>query len=280
MKVLKYTALGLGALVISIFGYILITDKNISELGLDVFSWVKSASGNRVQLDKIKYNKSSNVDHSVWSSLLQKHVSQDGNVDYKGIINDKITLEQYLKTLSENPPHPSLSKNGRLAYWINAYNAFTVKLILDHYPLNSIKDISEGLPMINSPWDIKFFKIGGVDFDLNTIEHEILRMKFDDPRIHFAINCASFSCPKLRNEAYESERLESQLKDQAFDFMNDASKNQITDTEIKVSSIFKWFRGDFTKKGSLHEYLSLYHSKVDEKNKITFGVYDWSLNIE
>lgn len=280
MKVVKYIAFGLGLFLILIFGYMKISGKNFSELALDIFSWYKKTSGNRVQLDDIVYDESIVVDHSEWSKLLHKHVSLNGNVDYKGILNNRLALEDYLNTLSTNPPNPSLSKNEKLAYWINAYNAFTVKLIIDHYPLNSIKDISDGLPMINSPWDIKFFKIGGVDFDLNTIEHEILRKQFDEPRIHFAINCASFSCPKLRNEAFEAKNLENQLQDQASDFINDSTKNQITDTAINVSSIFKWFKSDFTKNGSLHEYLRLYNSKIDPKNNIVFGEYDWMLNEE
>ena len=132
--------------------------------------------------------------------------------------------------------------------------------------------------MIDSPWDIKFFKIGGVDFDLNTIEHEILRNQFDEPRIHFAINCASKSCPKLRHEAYLTKYLEFQLEDQAKAFINDRSKNRISATEMELSSIFKWFEVDFTKDGSIMPYIQKYHSDVNSNNKISYMDYDWSLN--
>ena len=103
-----------------------------------------------------------------------------------------------------HPNDKHWTETEQLAYWINAYNAFTVELILDHYPVASIRDIKEGVPFINSVWDIDFIKIEGKTYSLNDIEHRILRREFDEPRIHFAIVCASISCPKLRNEAFEA----------------------------------------------------------------------------
>jgi hypothetical protein len=146
--------------------------------------------------------------------------------------------------------------------------------------LKSIKDISSGLPMINSPWDIKFFKIGNVEFDLNTIEHEILRKQFNEPRIHFAINCASFSCPILRNEAYDADKLEAQLDEQALRFIQNPDKNIINEKQILLSPIFSWFEKDFTINQSLKTYLKKYHPSVDEQLPIRFMDYDWSLNEE
>lgn len=278
MKVFKYITYGLSLSAILFLGYMAIVKKNANELGLEVFTIFKSVSGNQVHLDKIKSDNPVPLDHSEWSTLLTKHVNSEGKVNYKGFLEDRLLLEEYLDLLSDNPPTTSSLRNEKLAYWINAYNAFTIKLIIDNYPLKSIKDISSGLPMINSPWDIKFFKIGTVDFDLNTIEHEILRKKFDDPRIHFAINCASYSCPKLRNEAYNSNRLEQQLSEQAIDFIMDSNKNQISQTVLQLSSIFNWFESDFTKNGSLIEYLSQFDSRIDKKKKVTFLKYDWTLN--
>jgi len=170
------------------------------------------------------------------------------------------------------------TEEEQLAYWINVYNAFTVKLILNHYPLNSIKDISDGLPMINSPWDIKFFKIGTLPMDLNTVEHQILRKQFEEPRIHFAINCASISCPRLREEAFVAEQLELQLEDQTQDFIHDISKNIINESTTELSSIFNWFQGDFTKEGTLLEFIGRYNPELKQTNDIQYLEYDWGLN--
>jgi len=133
--------------------------------------------------------------------------------------------------------------------------------------------------MINSPWDIKFFKIGGIDFDLNTIEHEILRKQFSEPRMHFAINCASFSCPRLRNEAYTSEQLESQLKEQTTSFLLNPKKNRLSTETLQLSQIFNWFAGDFTKEQTLIEFLQKQVDlQIQPNAKISFLEYQWSLN--
>ena len=143
------------------------------------------------------------VSHEIWNGLVQKYASKDGKVNYKGFIQDSVLFNKYLTILKNNHPNDkNWNEAEQLAYWINAYNAYTVKLIIDNYPLKSIKDIKKGLPFINSVWDIKFIKIEGATYDLNNIEHSILRTKYNEPRIHFAINCASFSCPNLRPEAF------------------------------------------------------------------------------
>lgn len=255
-----------------------VTGQNMNELGLQIFSLVKKIRGKEVKISDMNINNTLAVDHTEWSRLLAKHVTKNGNVDYDGFVKDKEQLAIYLAHLSENPPQANVSKEEKLAYWINAYNAFTVQLIIDHYPLKSIKDISSGLPMINSPWDLPFFKIGGVDFDLNTIEHKILRQEFDEPRIHFAINCASFSCPKLRDEAYLPKILESQLEDQTRDFIHDSNKNQISSDQVQLSSIFNWFQSDFTKQGSLHSFIRKYQPIIPADQNMEYLEYDWSLN--
>ncbi|MCB0292039.1 MAG: DUF547 domain-containing protein [Calditrichaeota bacterium] len=170
-------------------------------------------------------------------------------------------------------------RRSRSSLWINAYNVFTIELILQHYPLQSIKDIAGSVPMINSPWDLKFFSIGGLPFDLNTIEHEILRREFAEPRIHFAINCASRSCPKLRIEAYAAEHLKAQLEDQTRFFVNRSGKNQITGEKISLSPIFQWFQSDFTRNGSLIDFLNQYSEiAIDPDAKVEYLDYDWGLN--
>jgi len=264
--------------VLSIVGYMVISDKNVNEVGLSFFTIIKKAKGETVDLNDIQFGSAAPISHVKWTRILQDYVSEDGNVDYRGLQNNRQILADYLQHLSANPPLDTWPKADQLAYWINAYNAFTIQLIIDHYPIKSIKDISDGLPMINSPWDIKFFKIGGVDFDLNTIEHEILRKQFDEPRIHFAINCASFSCPKLRNEAFTADNLDEQLELQALAFINNPEQNIINDSTTQVSLIFNWFKSDFTKSGSLNDYLQQYTPQIKPNNTITYLDYDWSLN--
>lgn len=252
---------------------------NGNELGLKVLTWVKKTIGNKVDIKTLTREYSPEISHALWDSYLKSYVHPNGDVDYLGMSQDTIHLQSYLESLRIHPPGSNWTNEEKLAYWINAYNAFTVQLILDHYPIQSIKDISNGLPMINSPWDIKFFKIGGTKMDLNTIEHEILRKEYDEPRIHFAINCASFSCPKLRNEAYIGATLEMQLEDQAKSFIQNQDKNLITGDETKLSKIFSWFAGDFTKDTDILTFIGKYHPDVDVENKVMYLDYDWSLNI-
>jgi len=210
------------------------------------------------------------IDNNFWADLLKKHVSYDGNVDYKGFKADSKNLDIYLDFLKRNRPHTdNASKKEQLAYWINAYNAFTVKLIIDNYPLKSIKDI-------NKPWDIKFIDIDTISLSLNDIEHEILR-KMNEPRIHFVINCASISCPKLLREAFFSHTLENQLHKATINYINE--ENTITKNKVELSKIFKWFREDFEKNGSLIDFLNDYSAvTIDPKAKIRFKDYNWSLN--
>jgi hypothetical protein len=220
--------------------------------------------------------------HQLWNELLKAHVKPDGRVDYKGFIREKPKLESYLKLLSENAPDRSKwSKNEQLAYWINVYNAFTVKLIVDFYPTKSIRDLGPRIkiPLIKDVWHYKFFKIAGVDMSLDEVEHSILRKEFEEPRIHFAINCASVSCPPLLNEAFVASTLENQLARVTTTFVNDPSRNKISAQSAQLSSIFSWFKGDFTKKGTLVEFLNSYSKvKISPNARITFLDYNWNLN--
>jgi hypothetical protein len=230
----------------------------------------------------IKRNTDSKpVTHEQWDALVKKHVGTDGFVHYKGFLQDSAALNRYLRLLeSAHPNDKNWSRNEQMAYWINAYNAYTVQLILRNYPIQSIKDIKKGVAFINSVWDLKFIKIQGFTYDLNNIEHNILRPVFKDARIHAAINCASYSCPRLLNEAYTAERLEAQLDGSMRSFVNDPLRNQITAEKAKVSEIFKWFRGDFERDaGSVRAYLNRYAAvKLSDQTDIGHLDYEWSLN--
>ena len=229
--------------------------------------------------------KSSNklITHEAWTALVKKHVGADGLVNYKGFIADKPALEQYLKTLSDNPPPDSSDPNYKIAYWLNAYNAFTIKLIIDHYPVKSIKDLGgkHQVIFINTPWDRKFFSIAGKTMTLNRIEHRILRRDFTEPRIHFALNCASMSCPKLRREAYEGAKLDQQLTSQAREFLSDTSRNKVSEDPPELSAIFSFYGKDMTKWSgkTLVAFINQYSPvKIKEDAKIEYLDYDWNLN--
>lgn len=260
------------------FAFLKYYGLNTNEVGLLLLTGFKDLKGESVALDFLENEPSQAISHEEWSDLLAKHVDENGLINYQGFQEDEQKLNQYLELLSQNPLSFQQPENEQLAYWINAYNAFTVKLILNHYPVKSIKDISDGLPMVDSPWDIKFFKIKGVDFDLNTIEHEILRKRLKEPRIHFAINCASFSCPKLRTEAYTAEKLDKQLEEQSRDFLNDSTKNKINTEEVYLSKIFNWFESDFEAAGGLEKFVQKYHDQFQPDVDIEYLEYNWDLN--
>jgi len=221
------------------------------------------------------------VDHSAWDRLLQARVSDKGWVDYVGFESDRDDLKRYFEELANNPPNEEDLSSQALAYWINAYNAYTVELILQYYPLQSIRDIGSKImiPKINSPWDIRFIAIGNQKYDLNNIEHSILRKKFKDPRIHFSIVCASYSCPRLRNRAYTADNVQRFLDDDTRIFVNDPSRNSLSADQLNLSKIFSWYKGDFTENGSLVDFLNLYSKvKINASADISFLKYDWSLN--
>jgi len=220
---------------------------------------------------EIENEISKSFNHDVWTGLLQKHVSNQGNVNYNGFKADRKVLLNYITSLSENIPNDTWTKEDKLAYWINAYNALTVDLILRHYPIESIKDIKK-------PWDQRYWKLGDKWYNLNEIEHQILR-KTNELRIHFAIVCASYSCPKLQNEAFEAANLDLQLTNATKAFLRDSKRNSISKNNLELSKIFQWFSKDFNQKGSLIDFLNLYSDlKISEKAKKSFKDYDWTLN--
>lgn len=220
--------------------------------------------------------------HDAFNSLLKKYVDDDGMVNYKGLQTERTKFKEYLRLLEANAPNEDWSENEKLAYWINAYNAYTLELILEHYPVQSIKDIGSTIkiPFVSTGWDIKFIKIGDEKYDLNNLEHGIIRKRFEEPRIHFALVCAAMSCPKLRNEAYFPDRLDDQLTRAAKDFLADTSKNEfINEDKAELSKLFSWYKGDFTKKSTLIEFLNIYAPiQLDANADLDSKDYDWALN--
>ena len=219
----------------------------------------------------VKTNNTYNIDHSLWDHLLKQYVADHGDVNYKGFKQDVDLLNTYINQLSTTIPSEHWSKQEQLAYYINVYNANTVKLIIDHYPIKSIKDIK-------NPWSKKRIYIGDKNYSLSEIENDILR-KLDEPRIHFAINCASKSCPKLLNVAYTAENVDSLLELTAKEFINNPDKNRISENSVQLSKIFDWYKKDFTDNGSLIDYINHYSLvKINSKAKIDYLEYDWNLN--
>ena len=207
-------------------------------------------------------------DHSEFDEFLRNYVTSDGQVSYKSMLSNVGTLDNYLSDL-EGTELASLNRNQQLSFWINAYNAYTIKLILNNYPINSIKDISK-------PWDKKWIVLDGRKLSLNNIEHDIIRPQFNDARIHFAVNCAAKSCPPLLNRAYDEHNVESFLEKQTQKFVNDSSFNIISEDKIQISKIFDWYNSDF---GDVKKFIEKYSNKtIDQGVEITYLEYDWSLN--
>ena len=217
-------------------------------------------------------NSTVNIDHSQWDKLLKKYVDKEGFVDYVGFKKDVASLDSYLKMLSKNQPNEDWSVQELLAYYINLYNAGTVRLIVENYPVKSIKDLSR-------PWSKDRVYVGDKKISLNVIEHGILR-KMDEPRIHFALNCASISCPKLLNEAYTASKINEQLERASKEFI-DSDKNDISASNLKISSLFDWYRKDFKVNGKtdvigfINQYSSI---KINPNANISYLDYNWNLN--
>ncbi|MBK6994734.1 MAG: DUF547 domain-containing protein [Lewinellaceae bacterium] len=171
----------------------------------------------------------------------------------------------------ENPVEESWTKEEKMAYWINAYNAFTLKLIVDNYPTKSILNFDGG-----KTWDVRRIKIGDKKYSLNNIENDILRPQFKDPRIHFAINCAAKSCPPLWNHAYTAENLDVALENRTRDFVNNSNYNTLSASRAQVSKIFDWYGADF---GDLKKFLNQYsETKLNTSTAVVFKEYNWDLN--
>jgi hypothetical protein len=245
--------------------------------------------------------------HKAWDALLRKHVvvKESGRVSvvrYAGFKADESALRAYTDSLSRVPESEfrGWSKPQQMAFLINAYNAFTVVKVLQRYPdLKSIRDFGN---IIGNPWKDRFFSLLGRESFLDDIEHGMLRKAgaYDEPRVHFAVNCASISCPMLREEAFVAERLDAQLEEQTRRFLSDRSRNRFAGGALEVSKIFDWFKADWqsgyrgigkdaaavnSREQFFASYASLLSDKpedrkliLDGKAQIRFLEYDWALN--
>lgn len=210
-------------------------------------------------------------DYNGYNAFLKSNVTSAGVVNYKAIHSSKSKLEAIFDSFKSNEPSKSDSKDDQLAYWINLYNIGTISLIIDNYPVKSIKDIAAG-----KPWDKDFIKVGSKTYSLNDIENKIIRPTFKDARIHFAVNCGAKSCPPLLNTAYMGSSLNSQLDKQAKAFINDKSSNTISASSYKISRIFDWYSVDF---GDLITFINKYSStNIGKGATKSFNEYNWTLN--
>ncbi len=221
-------------------------------------------------------NSFSQVEEKVYNSLLKAHVSLNGKVDYKALKKNEEIIDVYLAHLYKQIPGKNWSSNKAKAFWLNAYNAYTVKQVLNHYPVKSIRDIKQGN---KNAWEISFAKIGGHTYTLDYIEHKILRRWHDDPRIHVGINSASASGPRFPNFLFTEENVDNKLNYLMKTFVNDRSKNKLSANRVEISKIFDWYKEDFSTSGDLGAYLNKYSVvKIDNSAQIKFMDYDWSLN--
>jgi membrane protein DedA with SNARE-associated domain len=220
-------------------------------------------------------------DHSAWDRIVRACVSAEGWVDYRGLKEQEERLDAYLRAVAD-APFDRMGRNEKLALLINAYNAFTVRLILDYYPLRSIQDIPAA-----KRWDDRRWQVGPYTWSLNQIEHEQIRPKFEEPRIHFALGCAAIGCPKLRNEAYRADRLDKQLEDQAvYSHSHERWFRFEPDTGVVyLTRLYLWYGGDFRQvAGSVLDYAGRYSPELrraleaGNRPGIRWLEYDWSLN--
>jgi hypothetical protein len=240
------------------------------------------------------------MSHAAWDQLLKAHVvvlreGQATQVDYQSLAAKRVELKSYLDELGRVKPETfdSWSKAGRLAFLINAYNAWTVELILTQYPdLKSIKELGS---WIRSPWAKSFIPLLGKSRSLDDIEHQLIRGSglYNEPRIHFAVNCASIGCPALRAEAYTAADLDAQLAGQTRTFLMDRSRNRPTSDGLVLSAIFTWYRDDFeqgwggidTLESFLAEQATTLGLSAEQAKQLQsktlslqYGDYDWRLN--
>lgn len=273
---LIFSATGLTAILIA---FLVASLPETVEAGSAVFVGQRTAG--RVSMDS--------VDHSSWDKLLRKYVDQDGYVNYKnwhGSAPDRQALMEYLNALSQAKPEARSSKDSKLAFWINSYNAVTIHGILREYPTSSIRNHTARLFEYNIWKDLQLY-VGGKPYSLEAIEHQILR-KMSEPRIHFAIVCASIGCPRLLNKAYTAEKVQPQLETNAKDFFS-RSQNFRYDAPQKrfyLSSILKWFAEDFgsnqtSQLRTISQWLpdkAVQIAAQSGKASVSYLDYNWNLN--
>ncbi|MBZ0267485.1 DUF547 domain-containing protein, partial [bacterium] len=224
--------------------------------------------------------------HQPFDALLKEYV-RPGGVAYNAWTTngkDHGALDRYVRTLESVPisdlGEDEAARDGALAYWINLYNAATLRLVLEDYPVDSIKDLGG---FLSSPWDRKLVTVEGTELTLNDIENRIIRAKFAEPRIHFALNCASRSCPPLRAGAFTGPELDTQLEEQTRAFLTDGKLNRVEGDHYRLSKIFDWYKDDFEKAAGtvtafVRPYLKAAGQDPGSDAKVKHVDYDWSLN--
>jgi len=228
---------------------------------------------------------STEVSHQAWQQILDtyldsEHISGVNRFDYAAVTKaDRRLLNDYLDALQEIDPH-LLSRAEQLAYWINFYNALTVQVVLEEYPVESIRNI-RFLSSPFGPWDKNLVKVKNQNLSLNDIEHEILRPIWKDPRIHFAVNCASIGCPNLIGEVFSAANSDELMEAAASDFINHRRGVEISSEKITLSSIFDWYGDDFgSNESEILDFIRQYRHTSYETDNITSieYQYDWALN--
>lgn len=235
-------------------------------------------------------NSRESIDHTPWDNLLSRHVRTSDQgvnlVDYHGFsTGDRTMLADYITILS-GVPISQFNRDQQLAYWVNLYNALTVRVVLDHYPVESIRDIdiSPGL-FATGPWDKKLISIEGENLTLNDIEHRIMRPIWRDPRIHYVVSCASIGCPNLRDRAYSGTEIDTALDRAATAYVNDPRGVSVVDGKVSVSKIYDWFIEDFGgSEGMVLRHLQRYAApelaaRLEAIGKLSDVHYDWSINL-
>jgi len=249
-------------------------------------------SANQSELDQrwANHDPSSTqlINHETWQILLDDYLVTDTDsgvnlFDYAGLLDDdRQPLDDYLEGMSANDPS-TLNRLEQKAFWINLYNAVTVRLIIDNYPLVSITNLGSNITEFG-PWDDTAVSVNGIDLSLNDIEHRIIRPLYDDYRIHFAVNCASIGCPNLAPTAFSAENLDEQLDEAAAEYLNHPRGLALSDNELNLSTLFKWYAEDFG--NSQSEVLATLGKHTSSETRQALAgfsgtpnyEYDWSLN--
>jgi hypothetical protein len=224
-------------------------------------------------------------EHTTFTGLLSEVVVVNGHqsrVDYPKLISQRDELDQYVTSLSAvtRSDFDAFSPDQQLAFLINTYNGNQLLQVIDHYPLESIKDVGS---FFSSPWSKKFFTLFNEPASLDIVEHQMIRKLFDEPRIHFAVNCASISCPPLMPQAFVASHLDAQLDAATINFLSDPQANYLQGSTLYLSKIFDWYEEDFG--GSVVGFVTGYRPELlqgltQESGalKVAYSPYDWDLN--
>jgi hypothetical protein len=223
--------------------------------------------------------------HNQWSKFLDKFLVRKGKqtlIQYRNILKKPQLLQSYLNELEDVSlaEFKNFSKDQRLSFWINAYNAYTIKLVSDHYPVKSIREIKSGFfsgLLGLGPWKKDFIRLFGKKYSLDDIEHQIIRKRFKEPRIHFALNCGSYSCPSLHDKPFRAKDLDQELDNAMMNFLTNKNKNYYKNQILYISKIFDWYSSDFKPYGGYQKLIKV-KLKINKDVEFEFLPYNWDLN--